>query len=718
MAVGLRRKRFAWATLGALVLCALLPGTGLWVRRAFTGTAHALVNPPIPNDGSQDAAYWTQRAQAFRSQTERDRAAALQMPRDFPLNLAACVNRVLDDYAGYKINDDGILRPLAEAENETYQQNWDERIAQKLRSLAPRFDSNPSYHASILRYLSFTSVRLNNRSDEAILYEALRANAIRSQTKGTLPAPESVALWHASAQTGERLEPQNAFFPFMDAVALFAEHRDKEAINALHRASTKTDFTDHALEEADGYARLQAAEGEPKTAFEKLSGITAVRLPHYAWLRACARLAVAKAVEAELQNRTDDGFHIRRDVRRIGTNLRQNAPTRVGSQVGSAIAYITGIRPGGAPVIEAAAASNTPCACGPPPDSAIAGDNKYAASEKQYETYLRRIGHANEAQVFAFEVAEQKSNQNLFEHADENPANYFYAPRLLWFVFAPQLAPFLLLNALFLLLLGGIAHMLARTRRIADEKPLPRAVRIGVGSAILIPLVGGLLIALVGKFWAWAGPELSLACALGCGVLVGLAFYLRARRAVCYAKGPVSRRTITDRIAGFLVNCRAAGAREMARTVGLWTLGLMCAYLVTAFFAYAAYGIVFVAQNSVVDLGLLGIDDYAYQTGECTVFETLAVCILCVPMLLLLFFAACSPKVGVPALAGMVRGMRGLAVPVDCCLVLLTVPLFVWLARADANLNRDINRAMQNENRYIAEISGKPWPLHKGPPAP
>ena len=695
MASSPRRKRLVWATVTALSICALLPETGPWARRTMTATVRAVVCPPIPNDGSDDIAYWTQRAREFRQQTERDQNVAAQMPTDFPIHLVACIDSIPDDYADFKINADGTLRPFAETEYETYPENRDERIAQKLRSLAPRFDQNPSYHASVLRYLSFdTLLRLNNRGDEAILYDALRANAILSQVNSAPPSPETVADWHEAARAGERLEPRNAFFPFMDAVAFFAERRDSDALAALHRAGAKTEYNDHALEEADGYTRLRAAAGEPQTAFQRLNGLHFVRLPHYALLRACARLAVAKAVEAELQNRTEDGFRIRRDVRRIGSNLRQNAPTAIGSQVGSSIAYTTSARPGGAPVKSQTDAGRAGVpGYGPediPPSTSVTDPNsKFAANEKFYQAYLRRIGHANEAQAFAFEVAEQKNNQRLFEQTDENPAYYFYVPRLLWLVFAPLFGPLLLLNALFLLLLGGLSALLARTQRIANDVPLPRPVHAGIASAIFVPLGGTLLGVGVDTFWAWAGPELALACVASCGFLLGLVRYLRARR-VRLASPRDPRDPVFKRAAAFVSRCRIAGARGVAQTVGLWALGLICTYLAAAFLGYAGYWIVAVAQNSVGDLGLLGIDDYAYQTHECTIFWALAACVLCTPTLLLLFFAACSPKVGVPALVGMVRGMRGVAVPVACGLVLLTVPLFVWLARADANLNRDI----------------------------
>ena len=49
------------------------------------------------------------------------------------------------------------------------------------------------------------------------------------------------------AAAGERLDPDNAFFPLMRSVGLFAEHRDDEALAAIQRAGAKPRFQEYAL---------------------------------------------------------------------------------------------------------------------------------------------------------------------------------------------------------------------------------------------------------------------------------------------------------------------------------------------------------------------------------------------------------------------------------------------------------------------------------------
>lgn len=60
------------------------------------------------------------------------------------------------------------------------------------------------------------------------------------------------------ADRGERLEPNNMFFPFCSAILNFSANNDKVADAALERAAKCTFFDDHALEEVD--AKVKAFE--------------------------------------------------------------------------------------------------------------------------------------------------------------------------------------------------------------------------------------------------------------------------------------------------------------------------------------------------------------------------------------------------------------------------------------------------------------------------
>lgn len=72
------------------------------------------------------------------------------------------------------------------------------------------------------------------------------------------PAAEHLAAYDRDAKEGERLDPDNAYFPLMRAVGLFAARRDKEAIEAIERASRKPRWEDYTNEEAEAHLHLLA----------------------------------------------------------------------------------------------------------------------------------------------------------------------------------------------------------------------------------------------------------------------------------------------------------------------------------------------------------------------------------------------------------------------------------------------------------------------------
>lgn len=170
-----------------------------------------------------------------------------------------------------------------------FAKNADETL-DRLRALIVRFPDEPSLYAAILRYNCRQYFRLG-RKEDFLLYGTPVPKDLPK------PQPKDVAAFEQVAAVGEHLDPDNAFFTMMRATALFAAHRDREALAVLQRASRKQRWNDYMLDEAKGTIRLY------ESAFGRTSGLVRASLyrivlaPHLMSLRTMAKVASYKAIK-------------------------------------------------------------------------------------------------------------------------------------------------------------------------------------------------------------------------------------------------------------------------------------------------------------------------------------------------------------------------------------------------------------------------------------
>src|SRR5207302_1219566 len=119
-----------------------------------------------------------------------------------------------------------------------------EKVA-NLRALEPRFPGNPSLSANLLRFETQGPINGCKRPEEDIL----STEPGKSSPRATDATPEQLAAFDREAAKGEELEPENAYFPFIRSVGLFAGRKDDEAVAALVRASTKPTWEEHYEDE-------------------------------------------------------------------------------------------------------------------------------------------------------------------------------------------------------------------------------------------------------------------------------------------------------------------------------------------------------------------------------------------------------------------------------------------------------------------------------------
>ncbi|MEJ5253324.1 MAG: hypothetical protein HPY54_08175 [Chthonomonadetes bacterium] len=357
--------------LALLVVLAIYPGTGwlvrqhLWIPQGVTVTQLAF-SPAAGNDEI------LARVQSRLKQT------ALRHPSDY-------------------------LAQLSWAMSQTSMQ----ASSQNLRALLPRFGDRPSLYAHILRYSTSSNVVIY-RQEEQILAQGRIPDPTSLPPPPPPPPPEVLAEFDRIAREGERLDPDNAFFPMMRAVGYFAGKRDREAVQAILRASVKPRFDDYAHEEAQSIIHLYTLAYGKQPAIVQVGTCFSLFFPHYARLRAMVRMGQYMAMQADKGGRSHEAAEIRLALMRCGRLVRTQARFIIGSLLG-----ITMVKMGGSlPRLQPPQSSKHGIVLGEPEDP-------WAEQNREFVKYLRRLGRYEDARWAERELRLAREVQALFTQAVE-----------------------------------------------------------------------------------------------------------------------------------------------------------------------------------------------------------------------------------------------------------------------------------------------------------
>lgn len=332
-----------------------------------------------------------------------------------------------------------------------------------MKQLVPRFGDRPALVAHLLRFAVQAGVRLH-RPEEALLGGA-RSPALPLPP---LPPPPADLLreFDRFARQGERLDPDNAYFPMMRAMGLFAARRDREAIEALLRASKCTRWDDYCWDETMArIALLHAAFGKVPAIAEEAAA-TFHTFSHLETLRSLARLAVYMAEKAEREGRKEEGVRIHLALMRCGHLMRVHGSTLIANLVGMAIISMGASLPGGAH---------------PSPD--ISPLERMKRTRQRFVQYLRNSGKEAEAQWAEREFREMDAQHTLFVQAtDVDPS----LRRLSYNIGSWTLSLFLLQWVLSMVMLWAVYALLART-------PLRQGVDVYFVLPVVLLVIGAML---------------------------------------------------------------------------------------------------------------------------------------------------------------------------------------------------------------------------------
>ena len=607
-----------------------------------------------------------------------------------------------DAYTTSGENDARLLRRVAERHPDDYDTQYAYAEAKPgapetlaaLRALAVRFPNRPALYANLLRHETRGNVTLHRVEDY------MGSPLAQGYKPDPPPTPAALATFDEEAAIGERLDPDNAYFPMMRAVGLFAAHRDAEGLQAVHRASRKPHWREYITEDVHSQWRLhEEAFGDPG-ALGHIALFSQVLFPQYAGLRAVARVTAYKAILAERAGRAEEGLAIRRDLMRCARLMRDQSTSYIGSLVAIAIGSIARSQPGGA----AGPYGNDP---------KLTPEQNMGKRVDLYCAYVRRIGHPEDAETARADFAAGERVRAL-QQAGIFQRITIEGARLVWLWVAGVAA---LANLLWLLALGGLASALTRTRwaRAAGQgaggrAPLGRKavfkrtlIALGVMAAVL--LLADQFLHFPG-LTGWPGAVVGFAATL---LLVLLVFGLPPTVAVYVMRHGVRRPHFPRPSFAW----RGAGRKLLAPLSA--ALLLIVVYNLALWQAGGISSLIFGWNGLMTLQGDSGPDQSnGPATGLSPSEQALLWCVLlslALPLLVALFSAIAARVRGVPVGAGLVRGFGSAAVPLACLLLLVYGGLTLETVRQDNVVSAGAERTVTGEGQYLAERTGQPWPV-------
>ncbi len=531
---------------------------------------------------------------------------------------------------------------------------------QYARSLVSRFPESASLRANILRYAlgNFHVYRAEN-----FQLEEMPVPAHLIDPKYPPPTPAEIAAFDADAAAGERLDPNNAYFPLLRMFGLFAAHRDTEALAALQRASQDTLWREYFEDEVEGHWRINDGIYGGREAIASMAISASVLFPHYQHLREIARIVTYKAVLLEQTGHPEAGLALRRQMIHCGELMRGQSTPIIGNLVGMAISGVARSRPGGSDIIH-----------NYPNESLEQTANRRLDN---YCTYAASIGHPEAAQEARDSAAAAAQARNVTGHIGQYVFGVSTADLIRgvialtsgWLIFAA---------AVCLFALTLLATALSRLPSVRQQMPLPIPVSLGI--------LGGLVlgVALLADYMANTPGQFRFEAALIIGAFFAVVGALAAV--------PRLRRPIRlSLFAALATLAAAAGAACLAAWQSQEAIGL---------------------ANSMGGTLSLSGDEAASPHLSLTVQQVQGISlVLFFPVLLAIIFSITARVRHVPVSVGLIGGFRQTGAMLVPLLVLLYGLLTVITVRQEARLNYGLERSLYGEGQYLAQLTGEKWPV-------
>lgn len=444
----------AGAAIGLPAAAALMPATGWIVRQHLRAGASAVPAPAlladlgvkeIPVFGSVPATHVPATSPTARQVADR-------FPGEYPPALSQALTGPGPTW-GEPMPPQSLDLTAAQA---------------RVRPLVARFANSPAVYADLIREACLGRV-LGTRPEQYLI-EGMQPPPPSGAPARGMPAARQLASVCDAARTGERLEPGNAYFPFMLAAWLLAADKDAEAMEALARAGRCAKWDDHIISEVTGRWRITSDLFGDRGSLPRAAMAAAVLLPHFSVCRALTRVATYKAIELEAHGRRTDALRIRHALLSVASRMRHDSTTGIGTLVAASMAAITVTRPGGVPA-PARAPGDTP------------GGMMIAQRIDAYTAYLRSTGQAAEADWTTREFQAQDEAARIVRSGAGSGdwLASLMAPALCAVRSAACFA-----TLAWLLIAGGLAGLSLRSARIQARLPMGARERWRTAALVII----------------------------------------------------------------------------------------------------------------------------------------------------------------------------------------------------------------------------------------
>lgn len=231
----------------------------------------------------------------------------------------------------------------------------DDHTLFRLGEVVRHFPQSPGAYAHLTRYMMIDRIRIQrvelgdystrppasatSTPQHRSLFQRLRSHLFKLPvktsggtsipevplTQSVSPQAEDFRLMEWALRSGESRDRDNAFWPTMLATTYFAAQRDKEALEALARASRKTRWDAYIYEEVLGQWRLYSAAYGDNGAVQQIGPLSLVAFPHLREIRKMAELVRLHADVAAAHKRENEAVRIRRNLEALGIIMREKA---------------------------------------------------------------------------------------------------------------------------------------------------------------------------------------------------------------------------------------------------------------------------------------------------------------------------------------------------------------------------------------------------------
>ena len=270
-----------------------------------------------------------------------------------------------------------------------------------------------------------------------------------------------VKLMRMALSNGERLDPDNVFWPAMLAATYFAAGRDTQALDALARCDTKTRWDSYIYEEILGQWRLYSLAYGDHGATQKIGPLSVIAFPHLRELRRMAEMARWYSDQEARRGNVREALQIRHHLLRLGALLRETATWAYEALYGTDLTLI--------------AASDNDAT---PRQTTVRTVEQWQQQAQGYLDFLRTNGKLSEITLLTTEVEESCKLRAQVDGARADASYPGIPPGIpLIALFGSWMTGVCLVQQLLLLAGCGMAAWLLR-KSMQKQTRLPRAMRL------------------------------------------------------------------------------------------------------------------------------------------------------------------------------------------------------------------------------------------------